>query len=73
MSEWQPIDSAPRDGTYVLLYDDRFLHSVDSYLIARYEHGDWWGRPTKSGISHLWREATHWQHLPAPPQTEDMT
>jgi hypothetical protein len=64
---WQPIETAPKDGSYVLLYDDRYLHSDTSYLIAQWDGDYWWGHRTKSGKCFIWREATHWQPLPAAP------
>ena len=68
MSAWQPIETAPRDGQFIVLYDARYLHTPDSYLIAKFHHGMWWGQKLPSGKSRLWREATHWQPLPEPPK-----
>jgi hypothetical protein len=60
---WLPIESAPKKGR-VMLYDaDR----IPSILIAHWRHGAWWGDMTNSGRSIVWREATHWRPLPAPP------
>lgn len=67
MSEWQPIETAPKDGSFIQLYDNRFKHSHASYLMAQYDGGIWWGQRTKSGKAIIWREATHWKHLEAPP------
>jgi len=51
---WQPIDTAPRDGTVVMFYAP-----VDDYQISRAD--DYWGKA-------WWLEnATHWMPLPAPP------
>ncbi len=63
---WLPIESAPRDGTYVLLYD---AGRTDTYLIGRWRamNQGWWGRPTLSGKSHLWNDdPTHWKPLNPP-------
>lgn len=60
---WLPIESAPKKGR-VMLYDaDR----IPSILIAHWRHGAWWGDMTNSGRSIVWRDATHWRTLPAPP------
>lgn len=67
MSQWQPIETAPKDGTFVQLYDDRYKHSPSSYLMAKYDHGIWWGQMTPSGKAIIWRDATHWMPLPPPP------
>ena len=67
MSEWQPIDTAPRDGTRVLL-------TIQYGVRQRLEIG-YWGR----GLSRetgSWRfhrvhnddRPTHWMPLPAPPE-----
>lgn len=66
---WQSIETAPKDGTWILLYDDRFLHSETSYLIAKW-HGPlklWVGRSNSKGRFPLWDAATHWMPLPKPP------
>lgn len=61
--DWLPIESAPKKGR-VMLYDaDR----IPSILIAHWRHGAWWGDMTNSGRSIVWRDATHWRTLPAPP------
>ena len=65
MPEWQPIKSAPKDGTTV-----RLKNALGQEAIAHWEHGadDW--RPSHFGnvggfpISNLlpW-EPTHWAPL----------
>jgi len=64
---WKPIETAPQDGTFVLLYDDGYKHSSNSYLIAQFDGGVWWGKKTNSGRAIIWQEATHWMPLPEPP------
>lgn len=65
---WQPIETAPKDGRKVLLYDSGYVHSDSSYLIAGFDMGAWWGQSTRSGVSIVWRNATHWMPLPEPPK-----
>lgn len=70
MSEWQPIESAPRDGTWIVLTDGTsvstgywggtcFGGGPMAWLVyghrSDYEEVDLDGTPT------------HWQPLPAPP------
>lgn len=69
MSEWQPIETAPRDGRPILLWcNDR-----------QYVCGEFWSRADGSAgweIGHridgtvicLGLPATHWMPLPEPPE-----
>lgn len=65
MSEWQPISTAPKDGTDILLgmYRPEFVDPIvmNSCWLDREERGghwmDWDGCPTP----------THWMPLPEPP------
>lgn len=44
MTDWQPIDTAPRDGTWVLLKGgafDRFDAPTPPIAVARYVDGAW--------------------------------
>jgi hypothetical protein len=63
MSDWQPIETAPKDGTKILAWE------FDDYTIV------WWG-VSASGwygwkFSDDWISCypTHWQPLPAPPES----
>lgn len=66
MSEWQPIETAPRNGECVLVYDPSFVSRP--VLEARMmEQGGLYCDPTY----YEWfstTEATHWQPLPEPPK-----
>lgn len=57
MSDWQPIETAPRDGTEVLLHQSRWV------TIGCFDPDDnsWWC--VEGGEI----EPDHWQPLPAPP------
>jgi hypothetical protein len=59
MSEWQPIETAPKDGTTVILFCDRYA-SPDVADVGSYEQGQW----VMNGSG--W-EPTHWMPLPNPP------
>jgi len=74
-SNWQPIETAPKDGTIILIYEPPYLDFPDAvgvmYTVV-------WGA---SFGYHTWAEAngetymtfdrsTHWMPLPAPPVTE---
>lgn len=75
MTEWQPIETAPKDGTPILASGinlgtpDKGRH----YVIARWEicerpdPDDWsgWYEPDGDGGPYPW--LTHWMPLPSPP------
>ena len=64
---WQPIETAPRDGTQVLVYA-RVLHPekwgiyLDPKICAASYH------PDAGWCVCEVRDATHWRPLPAPPE-----
>jgi hypothetical protein len=81
--EWQPIETAPKDGTWVLMrggYPDDAYDSdekqppvVAARWIARQKRmmyqppGIWRFCSYDSGYYGEWHEPTHWMPLPAPP------
>ena len=58
---WQPIETAPKDGTYVLLYEPRDDdHAIE---VGFYECETWYG------MDHIYSiYPTHWMPLPKPPE-----
>lgn len=65
MSEWQPIETAPKDGTRILAIAPPDGHQIVAWGQSKrranwrinFETGPaWWGAPT------------HWIPLPAPPE-----
>jgi hypothetical protein len=66
--DWQPIETAPTDGTWMLLYWPMTRTSVVvSGQYYRANDGDefWYSLPRVDSD----KEPTHWMPLPAPPQT----
>jgi hypothetical protein len=62
--DWQPISSAPRDGTVILVCNATgYTQGVPvEYAIAMFEDGEWydeWGIDTLDPL-------THWMPLVAP-------
>lgn len=59
---WQPIETAPKDGTELLLIATRhsMLMPHPETIVGAYRQG-WWSGP--STLSHV----THWMPLPAAP------
>lgn len=62
MSDWQDIDSAPRDGTDVLLWDGQAVE-LGHWLDWDDGTGDWVDRE----LLPLRPTPTDWQPLPPPP------
>ncbi len=65
MSEWQPIETAPRDGTRVLVYEPGHPSYEDDagfIDLAYHLYGEVWA--SVNGGS----EPTHWMPLPDPPK-----
>ena len=67
MSKWQPIETAPKDGTWILLYDEQ-----DVIEVGWWESFDCPGGGAMIGwcvdrVTH----PTHWMPLPEPPETDD--
>jgi hypothetical protein len=54
---WQGIDSAPQDGTEVLV----LVEETNAQFVAHYEDGDWVYATTPIAIVIC--DATHWKYL----------
>ena len=67
MSEWRPIETAPKDGTILRVKNDAWMrHGLQSVMRARFSRGEWEKVPkglTLSGPEHV-EDPTHWQPLP---------
>jgi hypothetical protein len=75
MNDWRTIDSAPKDGTRILLFDNGYIAigrwSDDArfgnekygpgWQIFECEMDEWYAIATDT--------ATHWMPLPSPPRT----
>lgn len=67
MSDWQPMESAPRDGTRILVCQLRsFRHDGERVRFARWKEGRW---ASTDPIGSGWDESTllAWRAVPAPP------
>ena len=68
-SGWQPIATAPKDGTEIVLYGaccperSRSRYAKDAN-VGWFSGGEW-----KTRVYGETCDATHWMPLPAPPQT----
>lgn len=76
MSEWQPIETAPKDGTVIDLWSRRFeKRSVDCrWVVENRQLGthcvmDGWKSPGMDRHTCLNpAQFTHWMPLPTPPK-----
>lgn len=76
---WQPIETAPRDGTPILIWQpgphpfgDRSRETAQDGLIVEYDDqrwaiGYWRPRGGWGNRNSAKVEPTHWMPLPAPP------
>lgn len=67
MSEWKPIDTAPKDGTVVLVYTKDGCTQMHGGEIWPCKHfkGDWWVEA--GGECYTTCTPSHWMPLPLPP------
>lgn len=75
MSEWQPIETAPRDGTRIMLGNEHGVWMADWRPV--YQSGYKPDNPWASAMlnhDHIanrrecYSKATHWLPLPEPPE-----
>ncbi len=64
MSDWQPIETAPKDGTAILVWDGV------SVRVVTYMHDDEHGEAVWFPDGMPFVRASHWMPLPAPPGGE---
>jgi hypothetical protein len=69
--EWMPIDSAPQDGTEILVYFECATVPIVHIAFWMNDNGDegWWSYTTGSVSRELlcdYREPTHWMPYIAP-------
>jgi len=60
VSEWQPIETAPDDGTDILV-----VGGMHRKATIRSADSGWWRKAKADGLQSL---PTHWQPLPNPPE-----
>lgn len=67
--EWQPIETAPRDGTQVLILQPSGKAAVG--LWDKVDNG--WRLSVRFVTRTFALDAGHWQHIPTPPATHKDT
>lgn len=74
---WQPIETAPKDGTHVLTFnitpvydeDARKTENMEAISVAYFCFGDWMEYPASPRFVQGQRH-THWMPLPEPPKSD---
>lgn len=71
MSEWQPIETAPKDGRHILLFAPGYRPDINppDYYVAQWRYG-MWSLVHAGGYAVdalLDEEPSHWMPLPNPP------
>lgn len=67
MTEWQPIETAPKDGTAIwvaTIYNGHGTGFMEPVRTYRHHYGEWTNIYTYNSID--WKP-THWMPLPAAP------
>jgi hypothetical protein len=63
VADWQPMETAPKDGTRVLLWSEEWTAACT---------GQYYGEPRGWGVFYdvgmFKHQPTHWQPLPEPPK-----
>lgn len=84
MNEWQPIETAPKDGTEILVFVPFVtgpaivvVHWTDDGSSTRDDFedepdGEGWTEP-HDGYVGMWDDASHWMPLPKPPSSHSDT
>lgn len=59
---WQPIETAPKDGKLVLLWEPEYYQGKGGHELGLYRDGKW--RSLRAFILN----PSHWMPLPEPPK-----
>ncbi len=70
MSDWQPIETAPRDEVVVMLYCPASW-DTEGVRVGWMSEGHWYDCESSwTPLTDIYGQATHWQPLPSPPETK---
>jgi len=64
MDQWQPIATAPKDGTRIFAYEPGLPEEDDNYWVLFWDHDKWTDPYEEYETYH----PTHWQPLPEGPK-----
>ncbi len=68
MSDWQPIETAPRDGTVILVWDNDTVMTANWYEPPKPHESPRWEHNWNGEVLEDCFPITHWMPLPEPPQ-----
>jgi len=68
VSEWQPIETAPKDGTTLLVWDG--IAITTAFFQTHKYGGNWELANPGSYAEDCEINATHWMYLPEPPEQD---
>ena len=72
MSEWQPIDTAPKDGTAFLCWLPSRTGYASRQDVAICHWSEWGGGAWEiNGFTCIGHEPAFWKPLPAPPVLQE--
>jgi hypothetical protein len=72
VSEWQPIETAPKDGSILIGRGSYDPNDSDNMLaVAMRFQGELWYRENAGGGFNLDCHPTHWMPMPAPPKPQN--
>jgi len=66
IKEWQTIETAPKDGTAILMFEDIYLGCINTGYWSAQNNGQW----KSNGCAEdalVFENPSHWQPLPKPP------
>jgi hypothetical protein len=71
MNEWHPIETAPKDGTPVILFFPNNYWRTDLPVALGFGSEDGWyeGEADSHSMTAFGSQPTHWMPLPKPPTT----
>lgn len=67
---WQPIETAPKDGTEILIFCEDDHWAIDIVKWEQFGNDFYWARARCVDGLHINEKATHWMPLPALPDAD---
>lgn len=68
MAGWKPIETAPRDGTQILVWDGTVFTCAEFRVLRNGRSGWEIGRSVDGQIAFIHGDISHWLPLPEPPR-----